>query len=136
MSDGTRLFSSSEVLRYGWTQTKQNLQPLLMIGVVGAFCALVNQALAEGGGGSRPHSILMLLCQIVQVAVAMVFTRAALKIHDEQPLEPVRISDYLQGFFGYLLTSILYGLIVGVGLLLLVVPGVVWGLKYAFAGFL
>src|SRR5581483_10241008 len=41
----------------------------------------------------------------------------------------------LRGFLPYLLTSILFALIVAGGLVLLIVPGVVWMLQFGFATF-
>lgn len=48
----------------------------------------------------------------------------------------VALKNGWKRFLGFLWTSILTGLIVGGGLLLFVVPGIIWGLRYFFAPFL
>jgi uncharacterized membrane protein len=130
-----RPFSSEDALRFGWTTTKANLKPLLLLGLVGAFLWLLNQALSDGPGDGL-RALLLLCVQVAQVALAMVWIRVALTLHDGQRLEWTRPPGFLGDFFTFLLTWVLYGLVVGVGLLLLIVPGVIWGLKFGFAGFL
>jgi hypothetical protein len=128
-------FSITEALRFGWGKTKANLKPLLIIGLVGAFLSLLNQALTrpQNVGGAGP--LLALVMQVLQVGVTLAYVRAALALHDGQRVDLNRPAELLTGFVGFLLVSILYGLIVAGGLLLLVVPGVIWGIQFGFAGF-
>lgn len=134
--DTERPFSTSEALRFGWAKTLANLKPLLTIGAIGAFLALLNQALMGSGDRTGARPLLGLVVQVLQAGVTMAFIRVALKLHDGQPIDLSHPAELLAGFFTYLLTSILYFLIVAGGLLLLVVPGVIWALRYGFATFL
>jgi uncharacterized membrane protein len=128
--ESEKAFSSGEALRFGWDTTLRNAKPLLLIGVAGAFLALVQRALSA----SPRAGLLSLAVQVLQVGVTLAYLHAALRLNDGQPVELDRPSALLEGFWPFLLTSVLVGLIVAGGLILLVVPGVIWALRYGFAG--
>ena len=125
-------FSSSEALRFSWKKTTENLKPLLIIGAVGAILALLNGSGTRSGLGP----LLGLAVQVLQIAVILAYVRVALKLHDGQPVDVSHPADLLANFLTFLLTSVLYGLIVAAGFILVIVPGIVWGLKFAYAPFL
>jgi uncharacterized membrane protein len=129
-------FSSVDALRFGWKKTTENLKPLLIIGAVGAFLMLLNQALTGSGDRSWIAPLLGLAVQVLQAAVILAYVRVALRLHDGQPVSVSRPADLLANFLTFLLTLLLYTLIVAAGLVLLIVPGVIWGLKFAYAPFL
>ena len=124
-------FTNAEALRFGWNTTRANLKPLVIMGAVGAFLAMLNQALTRHG-----DALLGLVIQILQAAVALAFLRAALALHDGKPLDLSNFRALLENFFTYLLTGILYVMIFVGGLVLLIVPGVIWGLRFSMAGYL
>jgi uncharacterized membrane protein len=136
MIDDSRPFSSAEALRFGWAKTMANLKPLLIIGAVGALLTIVNSALSRPNSGSGGSAFLSLIIQVLQVGVTLAFVRAALELHDGRPLDMGRPGELLAGFVPFLLTWVLLVLIVFAGLILLIVPGVIWGLKFGFAPFL
>lgn len=123
------LFSSTEALRFGWRTMRANLKPLLILGGIAAFLALLQGSLEDS-------PLLALAVQVIQVALWMVYVRVALRLHDGKPVDLNRWKELLAGFWPYLLTSILVALIVTGGLILLIVPGVIWALTYGYAGFL
>jgi len=131
-----RAFSIEEALRFGWTTTKANLKPLLLLGLVGAVLGLLNQALAGPGPNDGLRALMLLFVQVLQAALMMVWIRTALALQDGKKLEWARPPSLVGDFLTFLLTWVLYGLVVGVGLLLLIVPGIIWGLKFGFSTFL
>ena len=135
-SDTAVPFSSTEALRFGWKKMTENLKPLLIIGAVGAFLALLNQALMGSGNRYGLAPLLGLAVQVLQTAVTLAYVRVALRLHDGQAVDVSHPADLLANFLTFLLTSVLYGLIVAAGFILLIVPGIVWGLKFAYAPFL
>lgn len=126
------VFSSTEALRYGWSTMRANLRPLVILGAIGALLVLVERSLPSEGA-----LLLKLALQLLEIAFAVVLIRTSLRLHDGQPiaLSDDRVDEVFRDFWGYLLTSLLLGLIVAGGLLLLIVPGVLWALRYGFAGF-
>lgn len=124
-----RTFSSSEALRFGWSTTKAHLWPLVILGLAGAFLGAMQQALA------RSHApVLSLAIQLIQVVVTLVWIRVVLRLADGQPIE--WSGALLDDFLPFLLTVTLVGLITAAGFVLLIVPGVIWGLKFCFSPFL
>lgn len=126
-----RPFSIAEALRFGWETLKSNMNPLVVYGAIGAVLALVNSALQRGKG-----AILALGVQVLQALLLLVMIRVALKLLDGAKVELGDSAKYFNGFVTYLLTSILYGLIVFGGMVLLIVPGVIWGVQFGFSLFL
>lgn len=133
----TAPFSIKEALRYGWRKTRENLGALIYIGAIGLFLASLNQMLSRPtqAPGTPPLLGLGLVVQVLQAGVTMAFIRTALAVHDGRKPDLSKPSALLAGFWSYLLTSVLYGLIVTAGLLLLLVPGVYWAVKYGLAAF-
>lgn len=131
-----RPFSSMEALRFGWATTREHLRPLLILGAVGAFLALLNHSLTQPSPNPGVAPILALAVQLLEAALMMVYLRVALMLHDRRPVDFARPQVLLADFFTYLLTTLLVTLIVLGGFLLLIVPGVLWGLKFGYAPFL
>ncbi len=136
MNDTTRPFSSAEALRYGWRTTQANLKPLLIISAIGGFLALLGQALTGPAGQTHPRPLLGLAIQALQAGVTLAFIRVALALHDGRSVDYDRPLELLRGFLPYLLTCVLYGLIVAGGFILLIVPGVIWAIQFGFSTFL
>jgi hypothetical protein len=131
-----RAFSTEDVLRTGWNRTMANLRPLLGLGAVSAVLVLLQSALREPGGGPPGlRGLFSLAINVVQVGLSMVWIRTALRLREGRPPDLAQWRDVLPRFFSYLLASVLVGLVVAVGLVLLVVPGVIWGLTFGLAGF-
>ena len=128
-----RLFVASDELRFGWQQTFKNLKPWLWVCGAGAFLSILENALTrdrENGGG---HPLLALVIQALQVGVTLASFRVALRVVDGRPVSDPDPKKLLAGYFPFLLTHILFALIVVGGLLLLVVPGIIWAVTYGFA---
>jgi hypothetical protein len=70
--------------------------------------------------------VLWIIKWIAQVGLIKIF----LKVYDNEPASAREVFSYAHLAVKYLLASLLYSLIVLGGLLLLVVPGVIWGMKY------
>lgn len=123
------LFHAAEELQFAWAKTRQHLRPLLLIGGLSAFLALLNAS----SGNREGLNLLGLVVQLLQVGLTMAWIRVALRISDGQPVEVPRARELLPDYLSFLFTSVLLGLGVSLGLLLLVVPGVLFGLAFGFA---
>jgi uncharacterized membrane protein len=132
----TAPFSTEEALRFGWKATRENLRPLLILGLVGGFSGLLHQALTRPSESPGIAPVLGLVVQVAQAALFMAMLRASLQICDGRSIDLNRPQDLLAHFFSYLLTTVLVALIVTGGLVLLVVPGVLWALRFGYAPFL
>jgi uncharacterized membrane protein len=129
-------FSVSEALRFGWETLKRNLGPSLVISVVGMVAVLLVNGLSQAS--ERYPGLAMafgLLSQLVQIGVSFVWIRFALALHDGRAVTLRSLVPDAKALLDFVAVSILYGLIVFAGLLLLVVPGVYLAIRYGFATF-
>jgi uncharacterized membrane protein len=122
-------FSIKEALEFGWSRTRANLNPLLILGGIAAILAGLQRGL------SPQDVFLVLAIQLMQVALTLIWIRVALMIHDGADLDWSKSLDFLDGYLPFLLTVTLTALVVVAGFALLIVPGVIWGLRYSFSSF-
>ena len=126
-------FSISEALRFGWERTKGNLKPLLTLGLIVFFLGVLRRLLLVRGSETGLRWLMVLAVELVQFGVSLAYIRTAIRIHDGKPVDLSRPADQLADFFPYLLTSIVYSIVLAIGLVLLFVPGVFWALTFGFA---
>jgi hypothetical protein len=131
-----RLIVPTEELRFGWRKAVANLRPWLWLCGIGAFLAIVQNALSRPGNGAPGRPLLALCIEALQVAVTLASFRVALRLADDRPAGELNPKELLAGYFPFLLTHILVALIAIGGMVLLVVPGVIWAVTYGFAPFL
>lgn len=135
-------FSVRESIRFGWETFKKRpwffLFTFLVISVLTS-----NYSYNVGEGEMRFHAGLITLVilsgalgVVVQTLVGMGKINLCLRAHDNA--EAVSWADlwHPHPFWRYLLTMFAYFAIVIAGFILLIVPGVVWALTYAFAPYL
>jgi len=76
--------------------------------------------------------LIHLLAAIFGFVLLMGWNRIALDIYDRGTSSFDRIFVTFPFFLSYLIAGFLYSFVVGVGLILLIIPGIVWALKYGF----
>lgn len=136
----------------GWQKTKKNysvliLSLLVLAGISTAFSVFrsIPGIIASFTGDSSSGALVVIvifallspLLFVAEVAInnltSIGFTKIQLNIIDNKKAQ---VSDLFKTngiYWQYFATSILVGLIVFGGLLLLIVPGIIWLLKYQFA---
>ena len=130
----TQKFSIGEALAFGWETMKSNLG--FFIGLLIAWGLLYTVPAIIAGMVMEANVFLGVILHIADLALTLVISmglvKVALRFCDQ---EKGRFSDLLSQrrlFFKYLFALILYGLIVFGGTLLLIVPGIIWGIKFWF----
>lgn len=130
-------FSAPEAIGFGWRKFTENVGPILL-GVLIVFVVTVVTnilaGLASGGGGSpfgpdaMEFSLAGFLANIVATAISVVlsavFARAALDVVDGQPFDFVGAFGRLN-FVNVLIAALLVSVIVTIGFILLIIPGLV-----------
>jgi len=143
----------NESLSFGWQTLKNNLGfiigALLFVGAVNFLGNLIGNLfsmLLEKAGENFP-TVLLLVIGLMYLAfflgwifistlLQMGLLKIWLKFVDAQKPEFGDLFGQYPVFFRYLLSSILYGLIILGGTILLVIPGIIWAIKYMFFGYL
>jgi hypothetical protein len=121
-------FNITDELRFGWRQTFAHFPVWLLLGAIIIVFGAAQSALTRSH-----HSVVGLVMEAIQVAVTLVGVRVALHLADERPLGELNLHRALKGYFSFFVTQFLAGLIFAFGLLLLIVPGIIWGLRYGLA---
>lgn len=131
-------FSIKEAIGSGWNTVKANLGFFIGFLIVAILLQYIPTFLA--GQLQKSSAALAFLVRIVswivQMVVSMGFLKMALKFHDGAQGEWSDLYSSYPLILNYVAGSILYGLIVFVGTLLLIVPGIIWAIKYQFFGYL
>jgi hypothetical protein len=121
------MFSISESISYGWQKMKENMKysllSTLLLGVIAAISGMEN--------------ILGFVFVIVGLFVRIGYTKVYLRMNEGEKLEIGNIfkdifKEYAL-FWKYLGVSILHGLVIMGGLILLIIPGIFWAVRFAFS---
>jgi uncharacterized membrane protein len=126
-------FSIDEAVGFGWGVAKRNVIFFLLIFVIAAVASGIFQGVQDATKEQAPFiSLLFALAGLfVTTVVSIGFTRISLKFADG---ETPRFEDLFTGyplFVNFFFASVLYGLIVIVGLILLIVPGIMWAVRFS-----
>lgn len=136
----TSLPSISEAVSTGWQKVKPRMgffigSTLLLFGIAIVFSLVYGGLMAaDSGFASLIGGIIYIAYIAFCIFIGVAFMKISLDIMDDKQ---VKIADlfntaHLKYFWKYLGTSILYVLIIYGGLILLIVPGIIWAIKYQF----
>jgi uncharacterized membrane protein len=118
-------FSMGEAIRVGWEGTKANLLFLIgvmvLTGIIGALPQLVND---ESRSASLSF-VLSLVSLIVNSLIGLGLTKIALDLADRRTPQFSDLWAPAPLFLNYLVAEILFGLMLAIGLVLFIVPGII-----------
>jgi len=129
-----RNFSIKKSFSFGWSIFKKS--PFLLIGVV-LFSQIVNivgNLISSGAMKLDPRlgTIFAIAYFMVVAFVSVGLVIVALDFVKEQSSRFLRVLFGIDWLFSFIISWILYGLIVGAGIVLLVDPGIIWAVKFQF----
>ncbi len=147
MSD--KIFDPMQPIRFGWNTFRDNLQffviLMIVVGVLYNVPGLIFTAaftLYEGALQSAlpetliPITVTMaIVSAVIYIVIELGLLQIALSFRDGKVPDFKELFGGYPLFLNYLIASIIYGLMVAVGLVLLIVPGIYLGLKYQFYGY-
>ena len=127
--------SFRDALSTGWTITKSRF-PLLLaylgtLILLGAARYFIEKPIDSMG----VKAVLGIGFQIVNWYLTFNALGVSLKLIDEKEVTYADFWLPQSNFWFYVLATLLYGLIIGVGTLLLIVPGIIFGLMFMFYGY-
>jgi uncharacterized membrane protein len=131
------MFSRGEAIRFGWDSAVRHLKFFVVALILAGLAQGVPNSLQASTREWAPLLSLQfgLASLVIGQVVAIGLTRISLRVCDGQQPEYSDLYNGLPLFFKYLLASILYGLIVAGGLVLLIVPGIMWAVRFGLFGF-
>jgi hypothetical protein len=132
-------FSKEAAIKFGWNRMKENLGffivYLIILSVITAFFSIFANAFSE----SLPSlSLLFSLGSWVVSIVSSIFViKIGLKLYENDKIGSYDFLSFSSSlFFKFLLGYVLYTLLVVIGFILLIVPGVYLGIKYQYVQYL
>ena len=134
-------FSPGAMIRFGWETFKK--RPWFFVGVflvVGILTSGSSFQMSENTqyapGTIALFGVAGILMAAIQILAKMGSTQFVLKAQDNT--ESLTFGDLWapHPFWKYIGASILVGVIVIIGLILLIVPGIIWALRYMFVPYL
>ncbi len=138
-------FSKKEAIKFGWEVVKKNFVFLLLILIMifvfnnlipNGLRALFAQVLGKDNSALVfINAVIGIVFLFVTLLLNMNEIRVALKLHDGKKAE---YSDMwvTTSFVNFILGSLLLGVIVLAGFILLIVPGIILGIRLQFAPYL
>jgi len=133
MSDVT--FDRDEALRFGWRSMKQHMGFFLAWIGIDIVASIVFGGIQLASAQRMPalSFAVNLISTILQLVVAMGVINGALEIVDGKTPRVGDLFTALPRFWSYLGAGFLVGLIMMGGFFLLIIPGIIFGLRYGLA---
>jgi len=122
--------SIEQSIKYGWRTVLDNFWPLAGL----TFLLLVLSGLL--GYLGEDNAYILFLTYIVQVVVSLIIIRVTLNVFEKNEVSFNGLGDAFNNFWNFLLGFFLYGIIVMIGCMLFIIPGIIWAIKYTFVPFL
>lgn len=119
-------FSKGEAVRFGWTIVMANLG----LAIVAVIIVLVINAFPV----YTESAVVALVSAFFTMVVALGVMRMALRFVDGERGELIDLFAKIPLIVPYLIASIIVGLVTTAGFILLVIPGIYWGLRLQFFG--
>ncbi len=130
-------FSVEEALQYGWGVMKDNIW--FFVGVLAVAWVIAGVPHLIAGILQKESISLSFIFRIIgwvaDIIVSIGLIAIALKFLDNQQPRFEDLFSFKPFFWKYLGASILTGLVVWLGLILLIVPSIYWALKFQFFGY-
>lgn len=135
----TKYFNFTDVLGYGWWVMKAHFWFFVGVGLAWFIITRIPTAIEIIAGQldlTRPVFIAVRIVTtvvgwIIGIILGIGLIKIALSFCDERKPSIAILFDAGDCFWRYLGTAILYGLIVLAGLILLIIPGIIWSVKYS-----
>lgn len=135
----SKTFSVGDAITYGWDQVKSRLKffivLVLIIGLASSIPNILTSA-AESRNEGTLSLILNIAGIILQLAIALGAIGIALHVYDRKKTGYGDLFQQFKLIPQYIIASILYMLIVIGGLILFIIPGIIWSVKFQFFAYL
>lgn len=134
----SRAFSDGAILKAAWQRTKDRLGFFIILGIILAIFFIAASFLiawisseSEAGGW-----IATIVYWIISSIIGIGLIKIVLDVADGNNGALVDLVTHWNLLLKYIAVTIVYGVVVWVGLILLIFPGIIWSLKFLFAPWL
>ncbi len=137
MENKQKVFSTREAISFGWDKVNDHLGFFIPATICLIILVLGLDFFANKIKDIMPlvETLLQIASTIVNVIVTLGFIKLSLSVYDGVKPSVSIIFSQTKYFFRYFFASVLYGLIVLGGMLLLVIPGIIWAIRFRYFGY-
>ena len=136
MTGASKQVSIKESFCFGWTTFRKNLlffiKALLILVLFHVITAHFEESLVKGD--FRLEAALIAIELLFQTVFRLGLIKISLSFYDQQEVNLSDLFSKLHLYIKYLLATLIYVVFLLIGLLLFVIPGIIWGIKFAFYG--
>lgn len=131
-------FSNKEAIKFGWEKMKENLNFFLIIGVivlvVSIFPSIANDLIKKSDSNSTKIILgtLNFFCQVMGMLIGLGLIKISLKLIERKEVNVLDLFSQYPLFFKYLAGLVLYFIVTIGGMILFIVPGIIWGIKFKY----
>lgn len=124
-----------DAVRYGWDRVTERLGFWVVLILIILAVSAIPQAIAQPFAESAPvlNTLINLAGTVISILVSIGTIAISLKVYDGQGVTYGDLFSRRNLFWRYFGATIVYTVIVAVGFVLLIVPGVIFLVKYQFA---
>ncbi len=131
---GAKKFSKREAIKFGWNTFKSNISFFILLGIVYLLCFFIPNLIARKV--TRINFPLGLIFHVADMALTWLMMLGLVKISldlcDDKKPRIVDLFSQYPLFIKFVIGMVLYLLITYLGMILLIIPGIIWSLKYWF----
>jgi uncharacterized membrane protein len=130
-------FSIEEAVSDSWIKVKQNLRFFVPLGII----VFIVESLPRLTGTSRADSVILsvsaaIFYWLLRTLVEMGVIKIALKVEDGKKAAYGDLLSESDLLWNFLIGSAIYTVIVLAGIILFIVPGIIWATKYSYFSYL
>ena len=125
-------------MQFGWDITKSNIGFFIGLLIVAGLIQYVPDIVATIIEADAPalSLIIRIASFVLSMIIGMGLIKICLRFCDGEKGEFSDLFSCYPLFFNYLIGSILYWLIIMVGLILLIIPGIIWAIQFQYYSYL
>ena len=125
------MFSIKESIKYAWEKSKEHMELVLFTTLL--ILAVGSLTGGFGGNNQNDFSLIGLIAIIFGMIIKIGYNKIFLRIYDGETPKFVDIFKEYKTFWKYLGVSIIYPLVILGGLILTIVPGIIWAVRFSFS---
>lgn len=129
-----RKFSISEALEFGWQTFRKNVGFFILLLIIVGLLFTLPDIIAKQLRKENPllGFIIDILSFVLNILISIGLVKISLRFCDGEKGKFSDLFSCYPLFFRYLFGSILYGLIILFGLILLIIPGIIFTIQFFF----
>ena len=127
-------FAIREAISYGWEMTKAHLPFFVVVLIITLLVNIAPNYLVQNLRQQVPilSGLLSLVFWVLSMLVSLGSIKIALKILDKKNPQIADLFNGYEKLLNFIIASIIYAIIVGLGLIVFIVPGIILGIMFHF----